>query len=66
MANLASGINNVAVIVDAIIGDRLGEAGLDGWVVGLDEVILDVLDHERRLACRVDDVSVKARFAERQ
>ena len=49
---LAGGVDDVTVVVDTLVADGLVENTLDGGVVGLDEVILDELNHERRLAYR--------------
>ena len=48
---LAGGVDDVTVVVGAVDVDRLREGALDRGVVGLDEVVLDELDHERGLAC---------------
>ena len=49
---LTGGVYDVTVVVDALVVDGLVEDALDGGVVGLDEVVLDELNHERRLAYR--------------
>ncbi len=46
---LPSGVDDVTVIVDALVVDSLVEDVLDGRVVGLDEVVLDELNNERGL-----------------
>ena len=47
---LAGGVDDVTVVVDALVVDGLVEDALDGGVVGLDKVVLDELNHERGLA----------------
>ena len=49
---LAGGVDDVTVVVDALVVDGLVEDALDGGVVGLDKVVLDELDDERGLAWR--------------
>ena len=47
---LAGSVDDVTVVVDPLVVDGLGEDTLDGGVVGLDEVVLNELDDERRFA----------------
>jgi len=44
---LASGVDDGDIILDAIVGDLLEVGCLHGWVIGLDEEIIDKLDDER-------------------
>ena len=41
--HLTSGVDDVTVVVDALVVDGLCEDALDGGIVGLDEVVLDEL-----------------------
>ena len=50
-AYLACCIDDVTVVLDPLVVDALCESGLDGGVVGLDEVVLDELNDEGRFAC---------------
>lgn len=50
--HLTGGVDDVTVIVDALVVDGLVEDTLDGGIVGLDEVVLDELNDERRLPCK--------------
>lgn len=45
-AYLPGGVDDVAVVLDAVMLDVLGEGVLDGGVVGLDKVVVDKLDDE--------------------
>ena len=47
---LTGSVDDVTVVVDPLVVDSLGEDTLDGGVVGLDEVVLNELDDERRFA----------------
>ena len=47
---LTGSVDDVTVVVDPLVVDGLGEDTLDGGVVGLDEVVLNELDDERRFA----------------
>ena len=49
-AHLASGVDDVAVILDTIVVNCLLESGLDGRVIGFDEVVVDELNDERGLS----------------
>ena len=51
-ANLTRGVDDVTIIVDAVVADSFREGALDGGIVRLDEVILDVLYNVRGFACR--------------
>ena len=44
---LTGGVYDVTIIVRAVVVDGLRECTLDGWVVRLDEVVLDELNDER-------------------
>lgn len=48
---LTSGIDDVAVVLDSVMLDVLGEGVLDCRIVRLDEVVLDVLDDKRGFTC---------------
>lgn len=54
-AYLASGIYDVTIIVYAVEVDGFRERALDSGIVGLDKVVLDELNHERRLAWRTQE-----------
>lgn len=45
-ADLASGVEDLTVVLDTLVGYVLRERALDGRVVGLDKVVLNVLDNE--------------------
>ena len=45
-ADLPGGVDDVAVVVDAIVVDALREGVLDGRVIRLDEMVFDELDNE--------------------
>ena len=51
---MTGGVDDVTVVVDALVVDGLVEDTLDGGIVGLDEVVLDELNDERGLPCRGD------------
>lgn len=44
---LAGGVNDVALVFDAIEVDALGEGVLDGGIVRVDKLVLDELDDQR-------------------
>ena len=50
--HLTGGVDDVTVVVDALVVDGLVEDTLDGGIVGLDEVVLDELNDERGLPCK--------------
>lgn len=37
---LTSSVNNMAIIVDTLVGDTLGEGGLYGRIIRIDKVVL--------------------------
>lgn len=47
---LASGVDDITVIVNTLVTDTLGEGVFDSRVVRLDELVLCELDHEGRLS----------------
>jgi len=50
---LACGIDDLDGEVGVLVADHFGEGVFDGRVVGVDEVAVDILDCERRLAWEV-------------
>jgi hypothetical protein len=48
---LARGVDNGDIVLDAFMGDLLEVGGLHGRVIRLDELGVDKLDDEGRLAC---------------
>lgn len=44
MTNLASGVNDVTFILDALVDDALGKGALDCRIVGFYEVVFYKLD----------------------
>ena len=50
-AYLAGSIDNLGRVVLRLVADHFAEGVFDGGVVALDEVAVDELDGERRLAC---------------
>jgi hypothetical protein len=52
--DLAGSVYNIAVIVDTLVTDTLGERVFDSRVVRVDELILRELYHEGGLSCRGD------------
>jgi len=48
---LTGGVDNGDIILDALVGDLLEVGRLHGRVIWLDELVVDELDNERRLAC---------------
>jgi hypothetical protein len=59
--HLTSGVYDIAVIVDTLVTDTLGERVFDRRVVRLDELILRELYHKGRLSCR-DDIAVRMTY----
>lgn len=49
---LASGVDDIAIVLDTLVLDTLGENVLDRWIVRIDEVALSILDDKRGLPCR--------------
>ena len=49
--DLASGVDDVAVVLLSLVLDALGEGSFNRGIVRLDEYVLYVLDHQRGLAC---------------
>lgn len=49
---LSSSINDLTVIINSIVADRLAEYALDGGIVGIDKVTLSELDDHRGFAYR--------------
>lgn len=47
---LASGVDDVAVVLDALEVYALREGALDGGIIRLDEFVFDELDDERGFA----------------
>jgi len=48
---LAGGVDDGDIVLDALVGDLLEVGCLHGRVIWLDELVVDELDDERRLAC---------------
>lgn len=46
VTDLTGGVDDVALILGALVVDALGECAFDGRVVGLDEVVVDELDDQ--------------------
>jgi len=51
--DLASGVDDLTVVLGALVGDRLLERALYGRIVVVDKMILDVLQNERRFSFRL-------------
>lgn len=50
LAYLASGVNDVAVVLNALVVDTLGKNILNSWIVGFDKMALCVLYDEGGLS----------------
>ena len=48
---LTGGVDDGDIVLDTFMGDLLEVGGLHSWVIWLDELVVDKLDDERRLAC---------------
>ena len=44
--DLAGSVNYIAVVLDALVVDALGEGALDGRIIRFNEMVLDVLYNE--------------------
>ena len=44
---LTGSVDDVALVLGALVVDVLGEGAFDGGVVGLDKVVVDELDDQR-------------------
>lgn len=46
-ADLSSGVDDIAVVLDSAIFDTLRKRTLDGRIIRLNELVVDELDHKR-------------------
>lgn len=56
---LASGVDDVAVVLDTLEIYALRERALDGGIIRLDKLVLNKLDDERGFACVRKSVKVR-------
>ena len=44
---MTGGVDDVALVLGALVVDALGEGAFDGRIIGVDKVVVDELDDQR-------------------
>ena len=60
MTDLTGSVDNVTIVLNALVANTLVECTLDCWIVSFDEVVFYELYDKRRFACWICDMIVTA------